>query len=205
MASLRSVPLHILQAAGSGARSNRCDRGACRPPAPWHRQPRRHRSVELPGRAPLCSKGARALFSRQEGRLPKAIELLSKLLDEVVGKALRHDEPLRSRACLAGVLHTTLHCKLNGQLEVRVVQDDERIAAAELHGAFLMPLPCGTGNRGTGSVASRQSDAAHTIVSDNLSACSLETKRLLYTLLGAPAFLSKASRAKAHCGTPGAC
>jgi len=69
------------------------------------------------------------------------------------------DKPFRSHAALARVVHSAPDAPLNSGIDVSIVQDNKRIAAAELHRCFLQSLPGFSSNRRTRPLATRQCDA----------------------------------------------
>ena len=76
-----------------------------------------------------------------------------KLLDETIGDFLHDNESLRGNAALARIVHTSPDGPFHRLVEIRVLQNDEGVAAAKLHGRFLQVLAGLSGDDGTGAFA----------------------------------------------------
>jgi hypothetical protein len=76
-----------------------------------------------------------------------------ELAGELVGHGLDHDESLGRHAALPGVVHAADIGPARGLLDVRVLEDDERVAAAELEDCLLEVLPRGGGEARAGVFA----------------------------------------------------
>ena len=75
----------------------------------------------------------------ERGRLVHRIARIKRtqrcleLGEERVGHALDHDETLGRATGLAGIVHPAPDCPGNGQIEIGILQHDERVAAAQFH------------------------------------------------------------------------
>jgi hypothetical protein len=70
---------------------------------------------------------------------PQVGHPLRQLAAEVARDPLMHEEPVRRRAGLAPVAHLGQHRAVDRRVEVRVVEDEERCVAAQLHGDAQEP------------------------------------------------------------------
>ena len=77
---------------------------------------------------------------------------------ELVCHRLVHDEPLRAQAGLAGVQEAARDGLGDDDVEVGILEDDERVGAAELEQALLRGPPGAGRDVGAGSVAAGQAD-----------------------------------------------
>ena len=90
-----------------------------------------------------------------------------QLLDQTVESGLLHVEPLRRKALLAAVEETADRDRTRGAFEVRVVEHDAGVAAAELEGHLLQVLRCLRHHPLAGRRGPRERDLANERVLDD--------------------------------------
>src|SRR5207253_4925393 len=85
-------------------------------------------------------------------------ELVDELRDELLGDRLDDDESLGGDAALAAVDQARVGRSGGGEVEIRIFQDDERVAAAELEHGLLEHLPSPLSDLASGQLAARERD-----------------------------------------------
>ena len=138
-------------------------------------------------------------------RLSEPASAALKLLQEFVGELLDDDESLRGAAGLAGVVHPAPDRPFDGVFEIGVFENDERVAAAELHRRRLEVLsgPCRDAPAGRDAAGQRHALDAR-IIDDGVGLI-VRDQQIGIEPAGAPASISSFSKAIAHCGTQPAC
>ncbi len=109
----------------------------------------------------------RRLLVQRIARLERRKRRL-ELLQEFVGEFLDDDESLRGAAGLPGIVHPSPDRPFDGVFEIGVFEDDERVAAAELHRGWLEVLAGACRDASAGRDAAGQRHALDARVIDDV-------------------------------------
>ncbi len=86
-----------------------------------------------------------------------------------------NNESLGGNAALAGVIHATPKCIIEGRFQRSVIENDEEVASPESHNGFLQILSCAFCDRSSSALTARDGSTAYSLVIDLNSTIEIDS------------------------------